>query len=324
MLIPQGMTRTLAALTFGACATPAVADAFPTRPLRLITIFAAGAAADQHARYLAGKFSEQLSQNVIVENKPGAGGVIGTRDALRSRPPGYTLLLTNPSLVGNTIAYKEPGYKVEEFATVGVVGQTYYGMMVHTSVPGKTLSEFIAYAKANPNKLNYGRLGAAAGSMFAAERFKQATGIEMVGITYKGGETTTVAMMSGEIQVYFATLSSVKPRLTSPQIRVYGVTAPKRSPALPEVPTFSELGYPTVLASNWNAVMVAAETPPAILRRLREAFSKAAATQDMKTMIETQAYEPWTGTMAQFTAGLKTEAALIAEDFKRLNIKALD
>lgn len=300
------------------------ADNFPARPLRVVTIFAPGAAADHHARYIASKFAEQLSQTVIVDNKPGAGGLIGTREVLRSQPHGYSLLLTNPSFVGNTFAYKEPGYKLDDFVTVGVVGQTYYGMMVHASVPGKSLAEFVTYAKANPGKLNFGRLGAAAGSNFAAERFKQATGVDMVGITYKGGETTTVAMLSGEIHVYFATLSSVKPRLQNPQIKVYGITAPQRSPVLADIPTFRELGYPAVLASNWNAIMVPAAIPPAILHRLREVFTKAAATHDMKTMMESQAYEPWIGTLDQFAASIRAESVLLAEDYRRLNIKALD
>ncbi len=306
------------------CGAPAYAQDFPVRPLRLVTIFAPGAAADHHARFIAGRISEQLSQQVIVENKAGAGGLIGTREVLRSQPYGYTLLLTNPSFVGNTFAYKEPGYKLEDFATVGIVGQTYYGMMVHASVPGKTLAEFVAYARANPGKLNYGRLGPAAGSAFSAERFKQATGVDMMPISYKGGESTTVAMMSGEIQVYFATLSSVKPRLQNPQIKVFGITAPQRSPVLPEVPTFKELGYPTVLASNWNAIMVPAATPSAIQRRLRDVYGKAAATPEMKATMESQAYEPWNGTMEQFAASMRAEAVQLGDDYKRLNIRSLD
>lgn len=302
----------------------ALAQDYPVRPLRLVTIFAPGAAADHHARFIAGRFSEQLSQQVIVENKAGAGGLIGTREALRSQPYGYTLLLTNPSFVGNTFAYKDPGYKLDDFATVGVVGQTYYGMMVHTSVPGKTLAEFVAYAKTNPGKLNYGRLGPAAGSAFSAERFKQAAGVDMMAISYKGGESTTVAMLSGEIQVYFATLSSVKPRMQNPQIKVFGITAPQRSSQLPDVPTFKELGYPTVLASNWNAIMVPSVTPSAILRRLREVYVKAAATPEMKATMESQAYEPWSGTLEQFAAGMRAEAVQLADDYKRLNIQSLD
>ncbi len=302
----------------------ALAQDYPVRPLRLVTIFAPGAAADHHARFIAARFSEQLSQQVIVDNKAGAGGLIGTREVLRAQPYGYTLLLTNPSFVGNTFAYKDPGYKLDDFATVGVVGQTYYGMMVHTSVPGKTLAEFVAYAKTNPGKLNYGRLGPAAGSAFSAERFKQAAGVDMMAISYKGGESTTVAMLSGEIQVYFATLSSVKPRMQNPQIKVFGITAPQRSSQLPDVPTFKELGYPTVLASNWNAIMVPSVTPSAILRRLREVYVKAAATPEMKATMESQAYEPWSGTLEQFAAGMRAEAVQLADDYKRLNIQSLD
>ena len=300
------------------------AQDFPVRPLRLVTIFAPGAAADQHARYIASKFSEQLGQPVLVDNKPGAGGLIGTRDVLRAQPPGYSLLLTNPSMVGNTFAFREPGYRLEDFTPVGVMGQTYYGMMVHSSAPGKTLTELVAHAKANPGKLNYGGLGPAAGSTLSAERFKQAAGIDMLGISYKGGDTTTVAMLAGDIQVYFATLSTVKVRMKSSQIRVMGITAAQRSTLLPEVPTFRELGYPTVFASNWNAVFIPMASPASALRRLREAYVKFSASDEMKATMESQAYEPWTGTPEQFAASLKSEAAQLGEDYKRLNLQAQD
>lgn len=300
------------------------AQDFPVRPLRLVTIFAPGAAADQHARYIASKFSEQLGQPVLVDNKPGAGGLIGTRDVLRAQPLGYSLLLTNPSMVGNTFAFREPGYRLDDFTPVGVMGQTYYGMMVHSSVPGKTLAELVTYAKANPGKLNYGGLGPAAGSTLSAERFKQAAGIDMLGISYKGGDTTTVAMLAGDIQVYFATLSTVKVRMRSPQIRVMGITAAQRSALLPDVPTFRELGYPTVIGSNWNAVFVPIATPAAALRRLREAYVRFSASDEMKATMESQAYEPWAGTLEKFTASMKLEAEQLGEDYRRLNLQAQD
>jgi len=300
------------------------AQDFPARPLRLVTIFAPGAAADQHARFIASKFSEQLGQPVLVDNKPGAGGLIGTRDVLRAQPFGYSLLLANPSMVGNTFAFKDPGYRMDDFTPVGVMGQTYYGMMVHSSVPGKSLAELVAYARVNPGKLNYGGLGPAAGSTLSAERFKQAAGIDMLGISYKGGETTTVAMLAGDIQVYFATLSTVKVRMKSPQIRVLGVTAAQRSTLMPDLPTFRELGYPTVLAANWNAVFVPAATPAQALRRLREAYVKASGSDEMKSMVESQAYEPWTGTLEQFATSIRAESAQLGDDYKRLGIKAQD
>ncbi len=300
------------------------AQDYAVRPLRLVTMFAPGASADQHGRHIAARLTEQLGQQVIVESKGGAGGLLAVRDVIRTQPLGYSMLLANPSMVGNSIAYRDPGYKPEDLAPIGVMGQTYYGMMIHVSVPAKTVAEFIAHAKAHPGKLNYGGLGAAAGSTLSAERFKQAAGVDMVGIPFKGGDPTAAALLAGEIQVYFATLSTVKVRMKSPQIRVLAITSQQRSTALPELPTFRELGLPAVQAANWNAVFVPTPTPAPMQRRLREAYAKAAASEEMKTMVESQGYEPWTGTLEQFSTSLRSEAAQLVEDYRRLKIQLLD
>jgi tripartite-type tricarboxylate transporter receptor subunit TctC len=226
--------------------------------------------------------------------------------------------------VGNVVAFKDPGYKPEDFTPIGVMGQSYYGLMINAKVPARNVAELVAYAKANPGKLSYGGLGPGAGSTLSAERFKQAAGLDILGVPFKGGDPTTAALLAGDIQIYFATLSTVKARMKTPQIRVLGVTAVQRSAVIPDVATFKELGYPTVLASLWNAVFVPAATPNAMSQRLRDAFAKAAASDEMKAMVENQGYEPYNGTLEQFAAGMKTELAQLIEDYKRLNIKMLE
>lgn len=302
----------------------ALAQDYPVRPLRLVVMFTPGSSADQHGRHIAARLSEQLGQSVIVENKAGAGGLIGIKDVLRAQPLGYSLLLSNPALIGNSLVYKDAGYTPDEFAPIGVMGQTYYGLMINTSVPARNVAELVAYARANPGKLAYSGLGAGAGSTLSAERFKQAAGLDILGVPFKGGDPASAALLANQVQLYFATLSTVKVRMKNPQIRVLGVTATQRSAVMPDVPTFPELGYPTVLGTIWNAVFVPMVTPAPMVRRLREAWTRASATSQMKAMVENSGYEPYGGTLEQFVAGLREETVRLAQDYKRMNVPMLE
>ena len=302
----------------------ALAQDYPVRPLRLVVMFTPGSSADQHGRHIAVRLTEQLGQSVVVENKAGAGGLIGIKDVLRAQPLGYSLLLSNPALIGNSLVYKDAGYKPDEFAPIGVMGQAYYGLMINTAVPARNVAELVAYAKANPGKLAYSGLGAGAGSTLSAERFKEAAGLDILGVPFKGGDPASAALLANQVQLYFATLSTVKVRMKSPQIRVLGVTAVQRSAVIPDVPTFTELGYPTVLGSNWNAVFVPVVTPVPMVRRLREAWTRASATEQMKAMVESSGYEPYSGTLEQFMAGVREETVQLARDYKRMNVPMLE
>lgn len=300
------------------------AQDFPVRPLRLATIFAPGSASDVHARFIAQKLTEQLGQTVVVDNRPGAGGLVATRDVIRSQPMGYSMLYTTPEVVGNVFAYKDPQYKLDDLALVGPFAIGCYAMIIHTSVPAKTVAEFVTYAKANPGKLNYGSLGASSGSTINAERFKQAAGIDMVMIPFKGGDPVATALLAGDVQVYFATLYTARIRMRNAQIRGLALASEHLIKSVPELPTFKELGYPTVSLVYWSAVFAPAAAPRPILQRLQDAMGKFTAMPETKAVLAKQDIETWSGTLDQFSAFIRAEGASLAADYKRLNIPLLD
>lgn len=318
----QGISLRLFAAVTALCAhTVAIAQDYPSKPLRLVTMFAPGSNSDATARFAGAKLAEQLGVAVIVDNKAGGGGIVALRDVYRAQPMGYSILQSNTAFVGNTLAFREPGYRIEDYTTVGVLGEGYYGMIFHTSVPVKTLSEFIAYAKAHPGKLNYGALGPAAGSTLNAERFKLAAGIDMVGIPFKGGEPVSVALLAGQVHVYWATMGTARNRMQNAQIRGLAVTSPERTRILPDLPTFKELGFPMMDASSWQAWFAPAAIPGPMLAKLRDAYVKASRGADWQARMERNELDPFKGTPEQFIARLKQEQAQLAADYKRLNIE---
>ena len=300
------------------------AQEYPARPLRLLTLFAAGSQSDLAARFAAQKLAEQLGQTVVVESKGGAGGLLAIRDVLRSQPVGYSLLFGQPGLVGNLHAFKDPQYRLEDFVVTGVMGVTFYALIVNVPASVKSLSEFVLHAKTNPGKLNYGSIGPSTGSTILAERFKQAAGIDIVMVPFKGGDPVSQALLAGDIHVYFATLNVARTRMRSPQIRGLAVTSEQRSQILPDLPTFKESGYPGVLLSSWTAVFVPSVAPAAVIQRLKDAMARVSASPETKAQLLKQEIEPWSGTLEQFSAYIKAEGDAIGADFKRLNIPVLD
>jgi tripartite-type tricarboxylate transporter receptor subunit TctC len=318
------LTATLAsALAAGSLGAAAQAD-YPSRPIRLVTMFAPGSNSDANARYAAVKLAEPLGVNVIVDNKAGGGGVIAIRDVYRAQPMGYSVLLANTGFVGNTVAYKEPGYKVDDYTPMGIMGQSYYGLIMHTSIPVKNLKEFVAYAKANPNKINYGGIGPAAGSTINAERFKQQAGINMLGVQYKGGEPVSVALLAGEVHVYWATLNTARNRMKNKQIIGLAITGDERSRILPDLPTFQEMGYPDMDTASWQVILAPSALPAPMLAKLRNSFDQASNSPEWKERMMNNELEPFKGTREQFMAKVRKEAAQLADDYRRLKLPQAD
>jgi len=316
-----GAVAMLAALPF----MPVQAQDYPARPVRLVTLYAAGSNSDVTARFVAQLLSVQLKQPVLVDNKGGAGGLIGTLEVLRAKPDGYTILFAAPGLASNVFAYRNPQYKFEDFTPLGVVGLSYYGFIINVSVPAKTITEFVAYARANPGKLNYGSLGPAGVSTILAERLKRSAGIDMEMVPFKGGDPLNQALVSNQIQVYFPTLAVARQRMSLPQIRALAVTSPQRSRILPDLPTFKESGYPEVAdLTFWEALYGLATLPPPVLQKLRGVWAQIAATPEFKARQEKVERELWTGTLEQFAAFVKREADALAVDFKLLKIEQQD
>lgn len=312
----------LAMLTTVMAALPLMSRAqdYPSKPIRMVTMFSESANSNRY-RYVAAKLGEQLGVNVLIDAKPGGGGVIALRDVYRAQPMGYSLLLANNGLVGNTFAYKDPGYRIDDYTPVGVMGLSPYAMVMNANaVPAKNLAEFVAWARANPGKANFGSLGPAAGSNISAERFKVMAGIDMTGVPYKGGDQMALGMLAGHIHVTWISLNSARARMQNRQIIGLASTGEERSALLPNVPTFRESGYPEMDTATWYAVFAPVAMPAPMLTRLRTAYATASSAPDWKTVMEQNELDPFKGSHEQFMAMVRKEAALLAADYKRLNL----
>lgn len=321
---PAALLRIALAVFAAQSAMQAAAQEYPTRPLRLFTMFAAGSQSDLAARFTAGKLSEALGVAVVVENRGGAGGLIGARETLRTTPLGYSLLFAQQQLVGNTVAYRDPQYRIEDFTAVGVMGITFYALIYNnTSIPARTLPEFVALAKANPGKFNYGSLGASTGSNILATRFQEMAGIQIEGIPYKGGDPAAQGLLANHVQLYFATLNTARTRMRNANIHGFAVTADRRSVILPDLPTFREHGYPLELGS-WSAVMAPSAAPAPILQKLKDTMVRVKADPATIAQLKKQEIEPWTRSLEEFTAYIRAEGAALAADYKRLKLEPMD
>lgn len=306
-------------------AASALAQDFPTRPVRLVTIFAPGSASDINARFLSGKMSPILGQPVLVDNKPGGGGLVATRDLLRSQPVGYSFLYSTPEVLANTFAYKDPGYKVDDLVVMAPFGLGSYGLIINNNaIPAKNVRELVAFAKANPGKLNYGSLGPAAANTILAERFKQAAGIDMQAIPFKGGEPLAVALLAGQIHVYFPTFNTAMQRMKNKQITGLAATSLDRMKAMPDLPTMKEQGYPDMVMTYWSATFLPAATPRPMVQRLHDAVRQVTSAQETKDLLAKNAIETWPGTVEQFTAFIRKELADLQADYKRLKIDVME
>lgn len=294
---------------------------YPNKPIRWVIMFAPGSASDVTARFAGSKLTEQLGVPFLVDAKPGAGGLIAIRDVHKAQPVGYSLLHTNSILVANTFAFKEPGYKLDDFTPVGVLGKSYYVVMANQKVaPVKSLQEFVTWAKANQGKVNYAGLGPATPPSLYAERFKMAAGIDMLGITYKGGDPAGLALLAGDVHVYWATQNTTRQRTQSPGIVPLAIVAEERTRMFPQVPTFKELGYPTLTDAIWSAVMVPSSIPAPMLKRLRDAYAAASSRPDWIKQMDNMELDQYKGTPDEFMSMVKKEAVNMGELFRVLKI----
>src|SRR6201747_3300501 len=282
--------RTLSALACGlALAAPqSHAAEYPTRAIRLIVPYAAGGPTDVLGRMIADYLSRDLKQTVVVENKAGAQGAIGAEAAARSEPDGYTLFFTAASLfVLNPQLYKKLPYDpVKDFRMLAVITDLPVLMEVHPSVPAKTVAEFVAYAKQNPGKLNFGSAGTGGTIHLAGEMFKQMAGVEMIHVSYKGAGPALTDLLSGNIQVMFDSLSTALPPVKSGLLRPLGVSSAQRSPDLPDVPTIAESGYPDYVVSVWYGIAAPAKLPEDVARKIGASLDRALNEDAFRASLE--------------------------------------
>jgi len=301
---------------------PLFAQTYPVRPVRFILPFPAGGPTDILGRIIGQKLSAELGQSVVPENRPGAGGNVGTEYAAKQPGDGYTIVLASPSLSISPVLYKKLAYDpVRDFAPISLVAEIPNILLVHPSVPAKTLKEFVQLAKANPGKLNFGSGGLGTSNHLGSEMLKGLTGINIVHVPYKGSNEAMVAMMGGHVDMVVIGVPPTLPHIKAGRVRPLAVLASRRLSYLPSVPTAAEAGVPNYEVGTTYGLLVPAGTPRDIINRLNADWIKIEAMADTKDKMRTAGYEPMTSTPEQYGEFIKTEMVRWAKVIKDANVK---
>jgi tripartite-type tricarboxylate transporter receptor subunit TctC len=263
---------------------------FPSKPIRMLVPFPAGSATDTVARILAPALAQSLGQPVIVENKPGADGAIAGMETVRAAPDGHTLMLgTNSPLTAVPTLRKEPPYSINDFTPISTIGRYTFLVLINAEVPAKTLSELLAYARANPNKLNYAT-GNTTGILSTAQMMSLGN-IKMVQVPYKGEPAAIADLVAGRVQVMFATPTTALAFVKEGRLRALATTNSRRTSLLPEVPTMSEAGMPGFSMSSWAALVGPAKMPKDVTERISREINAAFRRPDVREQLDRQAFE---------------------------------
>ncbi len=308
----------------GMLSTPAIAqDRYPAKPIRLVVPFPAGGSTDIIGRLVAQKLSERLGQPVVVDNRGGAGGTIGTDNAAKSPADGYTLLLsTTSTLAVAPSAYSKLPYDpVRDFTPVSLVAITPYLLVVNTGVKANTLAEFVALAKSQPGKLNYASAGNGTTTHLAMEMLKEVAVIDLVHVPFKGNAPAELGILGGEVQALFGSMPAILQQTKAGKLRPLAVGSSARSPALPEVPTVAESGYPGFEATLWLGVSAPAGTPKPILDRLESEVRAIVAMPDFRDGLAKNGADPISNTSAEFGKLIGEDLVRYGKAVKAANIK---
>lgn len=280
---------------------------YPTKPVKIIDAWPPGSSTDFTVRLLAQKLGEVMGQTFIVENRPGATGIVGAGVVAQSAPDGYTLLFTTASLGSNKLVFSKLPYDpFTDFAPVSMIGRNVLSLVVNPSLPVKTLGEFLAYAKARPGALSYGTPGLGTPHQLAGELLKQRAGINMVHIPYKGGGPAITDLLGGQIKVAVASVVSVLQFVRSGQVRILAVTDRSRYEALPDVPTVAET-FPGFDVSGWGAIFAPKGTPTEIVNRLNAAITKVLNTPEVKQTLAARGVVASPSTPAELAQQMRDE-----------------
>jgi tripartite-type tricarboxylate transporter receptor subunit TctC len=311
------LAATLAAMAGSACA-----QAWPGKPIRWIVAFPPGGGADVLSRMLSPKISEALGQQIIIDNRGGAGGNIGAEIAARSPPDGYTVLFAYSGTHSvNRSIYSHMPFQESDFAPIIWTAAVPQILVVHPSLPVKNVKELIALAKSKPDQLIYGSTGSGAINHLAGELFKLMTNTKMVHVPYKGGGPVSIALLSGEVSILFAEPATMVQHIKSGKVRALAVTTPRRSLALPDLPTVAESGVPGYDVTSWNGMLIPAGTPPEIIKRYNMEFNKAISAPDMHRRMIENGYEPVGGEPERLSELIRTETAKWAKVVKAAGMK---
>jgi tripartite-type tricarboxylate transporter receptor subunit TctC len=302
--------------------TAAFAQPYPNKPIRMLLPFPAGAPSDLVGRIIGQKMGEQMGHNLIPDNRAGAGGNLALGLTATSPPDGYTVVVTSPTIAISPALYAKLTYNAfKDLAPVARLASIENVMVVHPSVPAKTLKQFIDLARAKPGVLNYGSGGAGTTNHLANELLKYLQKINVVHVPYKGATLATVAAISGEVDQTIVSVASILPLIRQNKVRPIVVLSEKRVPNLPEVPTSTEAGFPDFKMSIWYAMYAPAGTPREIINRLTQEAQKALESKELRATLDQQSIIPWYGSPDQLTELLKTETARYATIIKSAGIQ---
>ena len=290
---------------------PALAQDFPTKPIRIIVQFTPGTSTDIMARLIASKMSGRWGQQVIVDNRPGAGAIIGTEIGAKAAPDGYTLTMAVSSAFGinPTLYAKLPYDVIRDFAPIANLGLTPQTLVASSSAPFRTLKEFVALGRQKPGQVNYASLGAGSTSHLTMEMFRAAAGITLNHVPFKGSADAQTAMIGGQVPVMSDAIPATRPHIQSGRLRGLGIATLQRSPFLPDLPTIAEQGYAGFEAVGWIGIAAPAKTPAPILDKLNAEMKRILAEPDVKERLAALAFTPVGDTREQFAAYIKSEIA---------------
>ncbi len=322
MKFEKRAAATLSVIFFSLYRSEVPAQQYPSKPVRVIVPFGAGGPADIYARYLAQRLQEPMAQSFVVDDRPGAGSIIGTDVVAKSPPDGYTLLLmSNTHTVNESLVPKKPFALMKDFVPIAPINYSDLVLVVHPSVPAKSIKELIALAKAKPNGLNYASSGTGTPYHMAGELFKSMAGVQIVHIPHKGSGEARTSVMSGQVEIMLDAITTMAPMARAGRVRALGTTGAKRSTVLPDVPTISEAGVKDYEATIWLGIMAPAGTPKPIVDRLNAEIGKIVARPDVKKAWNEQGAEPMAMTPAEFEKFLNADIAKWAHVVKVAGVK---
>jgi tripartite-type tricarboxylate transporter receptor subunit TctC len=304
----------------------AAAQGYPDgRPIRLIVPFPPGGSVDTVGRWITKHLSEAWKQPVLVENRAGAGGNVGADAVAKADPDGHTLLITTPGLAaGRSIYRKLPFDASTDFTPITQLTATYFILVVHPSVPAKSVKELIAYAKAHPGKLNYGSSGSGATLHLATEQFKIAAGIDIVHVPYKGEAPAYAALLANEVQVVLGPVSGLLPQIKAGRLRALAVSTSERVAQIPDVPTISEAGLPGFEFTSWFGLFAPARTPPDVVTKIQRDVAKIVMMPDVKDRLPEMGADAVGSTPLEFTARFKKDLDQYARTIEAAGIPKSD
>lgn len=316
------MVASIALVCASQAALAAAAAEYPVKPVRVIVPFAPGGTNDVAARIVAEKFSERFAQSFVVDNRAGANGVVGAEIVARAAPDGYTLLVASAGIAVNPSIMKSLPYDTQrDFTPLGMVGGGPYLMVVHPAIGAKTVKEFVAWTKARPAQISYASVGVGSPSQLAAELLRMVSDIDMQHVPYKGGSAALPDLIAGRVAMFFGSISTLNPQMQAGRLRAIAVTTLTRSPALPEVPTFVESGFPGFEVNGWYGLLGPAKMPAVLVARLNAELQKVLAAGETQTRFAANGMEPAGGTAAAFDERIRNEMTKWAQVVHAAGIK---